>query len=257
MSHRYGQSITWSTPSAPRPFSGILTAFSYEEQAQEYLDEDESGDNRALVTSGRKAALDWDAKCTPSSTDFLNLINGAKIMVSGYSSGVILAYNAVERYVLNTPKTISVRATHFPDIDDSGGDAAGSVTAFIPDPSGLSNLFPGSQLIYSTQGLTAAAGVVHGLTIEQMLEITEDDLAPDGTVPGATAHGYKMKISLDLLATSDRPAIDSSLDLTGAGGVVSSNGSAGEFKVTSSGLRFATKRGMMYRVGAIWIPAFD
>lgn len=249
--NRYGQTITWSTPTAPRPFTGIVTAFSHEEQVQEYLDEDESGDHRALITSGKKASLDWDAKVTDGSDDFLDLSGGAKITVTGFASGTILAYSAIERYVLNSPKTISVRATHFPDMTDSGGTAADlDVDAFVPDPSSLTNVFPGSKLIYSTVGLTHAAGVVHGLTIEQMLQITEDDLTPAGTIPGATTHGYQRKITLDLLATGSRPALESTLAITGA------PTRAGDYKITSSSRRFATKRGMMYRVGAIWIPPF-
>jgi hypothetical protein len=95
--NRYGQNITWSTLSAPHPFSGTCTSYSYRDNIQRQLDEDESGDNRVLIQHSHKASVNFEARVTDLSTDFLDLSAGAAITISGISTGTILATRAVER----------------------------------------------------------------------------------------------------------------------------------------------------------------
>jgi hypothetical protein len=113
--NRYGQDITWGTLNAPHAFSGTRTSYSYRDNIQRQLDEDESGDNRVLIQHSRKASLSFEARVTDASTDFLDLSSGGAITISEISSGTILATRAVERWALGRPKTASIQATHYPD----------------------------------------------------------------------------------------------------------------------------------------------
>lgn len=249
--NRYGQSITWSTPTAPHPFTGVCTSYSEREGLQEQLIDDEVGDNTALVLHSKKTDISFDARVTDGSTDFLDLSAGAALTLSGFNSGIVLCRRAVERWVLEQPKTASIQATHYPDIAQATPAEVGTdLDAFTPDQSALSIVYPGDVLIYGTYGISHASGVVHGLTIEQILQITEDEPSPVGTILGAASHGYMRRIELDLLATGSKPAVGSVLTLTGA----PSHGS--DYRITSSEKKFATKRGMMYAVAAVWISPF-
>ena len=247
--NRYGQAITWSTIAAPRPFTGTLTAYSYREQRTRLTDEDESGDHRALILHSKKADLNWSAKVTEGSTDFLDLSAGAAITLTGIAAGVILATRAVERWVLMQPKTISCQATHYPDMVQADPASAGvALDAFTPDQAGLGIVTPSGLLTFSTHGLGHASGVVHELELTQELQITEDDPSPDGKLLGAADHGYMRTIRLMLLATGAIPATGTTLAITGA------PEHAADYLIESAQLAFASKRGKMYDIGAVWIP---
>ena len=251
--NRYGQVITWSTVAAPHPFSGTLTNYGYRDVFSRLTDDDEAGDLRAIIQHSRKSALSFDAKVTEATTDLLDLSSGAAITVSGVTGGLILASRVVERWVLQQQKTVSVQATHYPDMTHTGTPvAAGTdLDAFTPDQSALSIVHPGGSLIFSTYGLSHAAGVVHELEISQELEITEDDPSPAGTIVGAASHGYKRSLRLMLLAKSTRPLPGSTLVLTGA------PDHAADFLIESSDEVWAKQRGKMYEVSGIWIPPFS
>lgn len=251
--NRYGQSITWSTIDAPHLFTGICTRYSYRDARQRQLDDDEAGDNRALIQHSQKAEIDFEAKVTGSSTDFLNLGAGGAITVDGIESGVILVRRAVERWVLQQPKTASIQATHYPDMVQADPALAGvDRSAVTPDQSELGIVTPGGVLIYGTSGLTHAEGVVHELELTQELQITEDDPSPAGTILGAASHGWLMSLRLRLLATGDIPATGTTLNITGAPGAA-----ANQFRIESADTLYEGKRGMMYEIGALWIPPFD
>ncbi len=251
--NRYGQPITWSAITAPHLFTGECTAYGYRDAVTRQLIDDEAGDQMAVVLHSRKAELNFDAKVTSSSTDFLDLSAGAALTVSGISAGVVLATRAVERWSLGQPKTASIQATHFPDMTQASPATAGvALTAFTPTPT-LTIVYPGSKIIYGTVGLTHLSGIVHALTIEQQLSITEDEPTPAGLITGAASHGYMRTIQLDLLARTDlaaKPAVRSVLAITGA------PSHAGGYRIESVEEKFAEKRGKMYAVSAIWIPPF-
>lgn len=248
--NRYGQTITWSTVSAPHPFTGMLSSFSARDVAQDKLIEDDSGDNLALILDGQKIEYSLDARVTDGTTDFLDLSAGAKIAVSGITGGTLLCSRAVESWALGREKTCSLSFTKYAFTGGSGASAGTDLDAVTPSQAGLTIVTPGGKIVYGTYGLTHAAGVVHALTIEQMLTITDDDLAPDGTIPGATSHAYKRMIRLSLLSTSTKPAVNSTLAITGA------PDHAADYKIISSEERYAEKRGKMYEISAVWIPPF-
>lgn len=215
------------------------------------LEEDESGDVTCIVQHSQKATLSFRAKVTEASTDFLDLSQGAKLMVSGIANGTVLCSHASENWALGQAKTTNVTATHYPDMTGGTGDSVeADLDVFTPDQSGLGIVAPGNSIIYGTFGLGHANGIVHSLSIEQQLTITEDDPSPDGKILGATTHGYLRSIQLDLLATGPIPATGSILALTGA------PEHAGGYRVESAEVRFASKRGKMYQLTAVWIPTF-
>ncbi len=249
--NRYGQTITWSTITAPHLFTGKCTSYSLRDAVSRQLMDDEGGDNVALALHSAKAELNFSAEVTDGSTDFLDLSDGVAITVSGIASGVVLASRAVETWRLGQRKTASVQATWFPDMVIGAGGAAGTgLDAFTPDQSALTIVYPGGVLIYGTHGLGHASGVLHGLTIEQQLTITEDEPSPVGTILGAASHGYLRTIQLDLLSTAAAPAKKSVLALTGA------PDHSADYRIESVETKFESKRGKMYAISAVWIPPF-
>ena len=256
MNH-YGQPITWGTLSAPHPFAGTCTSYSYRAQLQRQLDLDESGDNRALIQHSKKAEISFEARITDAShteSNFLDLSTGAAINILGVSGGGILCTRAIERWSLGQPKTASIQATHYPDMELSSPVAAGTMDAFTPDQTGLGIITPGGKLIYGTHGLNSTGGIVQRLEITQQLQITEDDPAPDGTIVGAAAHGYLRTIAMDLLVHSGitMPAVGDLLNLTAVGAM----SHIANYRVESVETKFAEKRGKMISVTALWIPPF-
>jgi len=249
--NRHGQSITWGTLTAPRLFTGKTKRYSYNPAVTKQFHTDEGGDKFAYTPHSLKAEIDFEAMVTADSSDFLDLSTGAAIVIAGVDGGQILASRATETWRLGQAKTASVQATHYPDMPASDGGAAGTtLSAFTPDQSASQIVRPGGRLIYSTIGLTHAAGVVHGLTLDQILEISPDDDSPDGKILGATDHGYERNIRLELLAKGDLPAIDSVLTIGGA------PAHANDYRISDAQLSFEDQRGKMYVIQAVWISAF-
>lgn len=244
-----GQAITWGTAGAPHLFSGVCTGYSYRRATTRQLDADEAGENQAMILHSEKAALDFSAKVTSASTDFLDLSGGCVLTVSGISAGVVGAYETTESWRLGQDKTIGVRATHYPDVTASSPAAAAvTVNAFVPSQSGLTIVNPTGVIIYSTFGLGHAAGVIHALSIMQRLTLQEDEVSPAGTILGFTPVGYLREIQLEILAKSTIPAVKSTLTLTGA------PARAANYQIEAADLMYREQRGEMYSVRAVWIP---
>src|SRR4051812_29790482 len=113
----YGQAlIGFHALGAPHAFTVDLTNFSRSPSLREQLDEDESGENRALILHSLTEELSWEGKVKSASTDFLDLSQGALLTVAGITGGGILAKRAVERWSLMQAKTISLSATRYPDL---------------------------------------------------------------------------------------------------------------------------------------------
>jgi len=260
MSQHYGQSITYGVLGAPTLFAGDKMSFSYRDQVTEDDLEGGGSDFVAMALHSRKGEINFDGEVTSSTTNFLDLSTGARIVVTGSPGGIdlapgfILASEAVEEWSLLKRKRASVRATHYMEAPASAAAAAAtSLTAFVPDQSSIDFLFPGNTLIYSTIGFTHAAGLIHQLKLTQKLTITDDEPAPDGKILGAFSSGYMRTISLLLLAKpSDAvmPAPRSVLTITGAPDRMSN------FRVISSEPRMERKKGMMFSIEAAWIPPF-
>lgn len=250
-----GQDITWSTPSAPLLFTGEVTNYSYRDMLARALDTNMLGENRALLFHSSKAEINFEAKCTPGSTDFLDLSSGAVITVTGeprITTGVVVATRAVERWgLIPQPKVCTITATHYPRIIATSPAAAGTaLDAFTPDQTSLFGAFPGGTVIWGTFGLSHASGVVHGLSITQELQFTEDQVSPDGQIKGGAPTGYLRTIDLELLSTDDPPVKGSVLLLPGA------PAHTADYRIETVEGKKAILQGMMYTINAVWIPPF-
>jgi hypothetical protein len=246
--NRYGQTITWSTLTAPHPFSGVLEDYSYDDRFTRQNEEDESGEFMAAIIHSRKAELSFKAKVTSASTDWLDLSSSnAALTVSGVS-GIVLCKRAEERWELLQTKRISVDATCYPDMVQSEPVGPGAISAFDPAVTTPPLVFPGATIIYSTIGLTNAAGIIHGVTLTQMLEIVEDDPDPTGKLLGAATTGYQRTMEVDILATGAAPANGTAFTVTGA------PSRAANFSLEGVRTAYRIKGGMMYRASAFWIP---
>lgn len=259
MSHYYGQSIKYGVLGSPAPFTGDILSFSYRDAITPEEQEDGASDIAAIAMHSRKGALNFEAEVTDASTDFLDLSAGAKIAVEGgeggqdLSTGFLLAQEAVEEWNLMRRKTIALRAMHYPDGESDGDGAdAGTLSAFTPSQS-LDFLFPGNKLIYSTVGITHTAGLVHQLRITQQWNITDDDPSPNGKILGALAHGYKRTISLLVLAKPGNGNIPAPKTVLSFGAAPAH---ASSYRVISAEPRRTRKKGMMFQIEAVWIPAF-
>ncbi|HEX4085925.1 MAG TPA: hypothetical protein VHY22_13510 [Chthoniobacteraceae bacterium] len=259
--NRYGQTLTWGPLSAPAFFTGEPISYSLRDGQTKQLIDGAAGDWLALALHSRKAEIQFEAKVTSASTNFLDLSAGAAIALSSISStGSILVSRAVQRWRLSQAATASVEATWYPDMTPADGAALAGVTnsAFVPDQSASTIVTPASALVYTTYGLTHAKGLVHELTLTQSLQITEDDPSPDGLILGAATHGYEMTINLLLLAQipsttspmTDYPAVDSTL------AIGSQVGAPATFLITDSGPSMEMGKGMMYSIDASWISPF-
>lgn len=250
MSNRYGQTITWGPLTAPALFTGERQSYSYRDAVTKQNITGAAGDNFAQVLHSHKAAIQFTAKVTSGSEDFLDISDGAAIAVDGISTGQVLVSRAVETWRLMQPKTSSITATHYPDMPNTNTAAAGTLSAFTPDQSALGIVFPTGLLTYSTYGLTHTAGIVHELTIEQILQLTDDEPSPDGKLLGAQGHAYERMIRLMLLATAAAPAVKTVLTIGGA------PGHASDYRITDVEQTLEDARGKMFSISASWIPPF-
>lgn len=243
---------------APALFTGDNMSFGYSDKVTEDLLENGGNDFEAMALHSRKGEINFDGEVTSTSTNFLDLSAGARLVVSGspggidLSTGFILAHEAVEEWSLMKRKRCSVQATHYSEADADSGAAAGtSSSAFTPDQSSIDFLFPGSTLIYSTVGFTHAAGLVHQVKLTQSLTVTDDEPTPDGKIIGAFTSGYKRTISLLLLAKPTDVAIPAPRSILTFAGAPSH---MANFRVTSAEPKLERKKGMMFSIEATWIP---
>lgn len=251
MSNRYGQTITWGPLTAPALFTGERQSYSYRDGVTKQNITGAAGDNIAQVLHSRKAAIQFTAKITSGSTDFLDISGGCAITVDGVSGGQVLVSRAVETWRLMQPKTASISATHYPDMPSTNtAAAAATLSVFTPAQAGLGIVFPAGLLTYSTHGLTHAEGIVHELTIEQILQLTDDEPSPDGKLLGAQGHAYERMIRLMLLATGDALEPTDVLTIGGA------PGHASDYRITDCEQTLEDSRGKMFAISASWIPPY-
>ncbi len=260
MSIHYGQDIKFGVLGAPALFTGDNMDFSYRNNLTVDELEDGGSDITALAMHSRKGEMDFSGEVTDDSTDFLNLQAGARITVDASIAGIdltdgaILASEAVEEWSLMRRKRCSIRATHYPDMENPGsGAAAASLSAFTPNQSSIDWIFPGGTVIYSTVGISHASGLVHNVRLTQSWKLTDDEPSPDGKILGAFASGYKRMISLQLLAkpaSASIPAPKSVLTFAAA------PANMANYRVTSAEPRLERAKGMMFQLEAEWIPGF-
>ena len=250
--NRYGQQLmAWGPLDAPQLFTGAPLSFELRNELSKHLIQDGVGDFLAASLHSEKADFSFEAIVTVETTDFLDLSGGAAIAISGLEKGTALVRRAVESWRLETEKRASVSGTYYPDmVLGAGVMVTQGLSAFTPSQEGLESLFPLQKVIYGTHGLTHAAGVIHALTIEQQLNIDEDEPSPDGKILGAVSNGYQRTISLEILAKAAIPEVKSVLSIGG------SPAHGNNYRITGADKMYRTKKGMMYKVDAMWIPGF-
>lgn len=249
MFQQYGTALTWSTVGAPHPFGGIAEDYSYNDAFQETPVDGES-EIAALVHHARKGVIAFNATTTDASVNFLDLSVGVKLTLSNITAGIILATQAVEAWTLGQPKKLSLNANHYPDMTDTAGTAAGTLSAVTPAaPTGSGIIIrPAGKVIFSTAGLSHESGIIQALTITQQVKLAdqEDEL---GKLIAAFISNYMRTIDLDLVTTGTRPLPDTVLVIAGA------PDNAANYVISSSEEAYRKGDKKTYKVKATWIPA--
>lgn len=109
-----GKQVVWGTDELDNPVgSGILTDFSVDKSIQADEIPDEQGDIVAVVLHGRKGELSVDVVCEVATTA---PAEGAELDIDGFTGGKVIVMGSTEKWVRAGAKTLSVKATHYPDL---------------------------------------------------------------------------------------------------------------------------------------------
>lgn len=260
--NNYGQLVTFSTGSAPHLCTGTCLNFRARDEFQRQIEDGEDGAILAAILHSRKVDFSFDAKFTDASDDFPDLSAGAAIVLAGLNAvtddfgaptgGTSLMSRAVETWRIGQAKTGSIAGTYFPHCVQAGPAAAGTLSAFTPDQT-LTGLHPAGKLIWGTSGLTHGAGVVHGLTLTQELQLWPDDVSPAGTILGVRTGNYLRTIGLEILALTSGIAPTNGAVLTVAG----APDHAGGFRLENVEQTREIRGRKMYSAGAFWFDGID
>ena len=262
MNH-YGQLVTYSTGTAPHLCAGTCLNFHARDVLEKQMEDGEGGTILAAILHSRKVEFGFDVKFTDASVDFPDLSAGAAITLGGLltaaqlfgaaSGGTALMSRAVETWRIGQPKTGSIAGTYFPDCVQASPAAAGTLTAFTPAAQGLTGLHPAGKLIWGTQGLSHGAGVVHGLTLTQELQLLPDEVSPAGTLLGVQTSNYMRTIALEILALTSGTAPSNGAVLT----VTGAPSHAGGFRLENVERKMEIKGRQMYSANAFWFNGLD
>lgn len=246
--NRYGQQLTWGTISAPHAFTGVCTSYSEAAVNTRQLEPDEAQDHAALILHSPKTNINFEARITNGSTDFLDITNGQLVAVDGLT-GTLLVARCWERWALGQPKTAGCAIVKYDDFPSTTSPAeATTLDAFTPAAQSLTIVTPDAVLVYGTKGITHGSGVVHEVYCEQSVTIDEDEPSPDGLIKGCATYGYMRTIRVQLLATGAAPTRGATLTLSGA------PSHATGYKIENVEKMYRPRKGMMYSVSGIWIP---
>lgn len=109
-----GKQIVWGTDDVTNPLaSGILTDFSVDHSIQTDEITDEQGDIVSVVLHGAKGEMSLDVICEAATTA---PAPGAELDIDGFTGGKIIAMGSNEKWSRAGAKTLSVKATHYPDL---------------------------------------------------------------------------------------------------------------------------------------------
>ena len=109
-----GKQIVWGTDDVTNPLaSGILTDFSVDHSIQTDEITDEEGDIVSVVLHGAKGEMSLDVLCEAATAP---PEPGEELAIDGFTGGKILAISSTEKWSRGAAKTISVKATHYPDL---------------------------------------------------------------------------------------------------------------------------------------------
>jgi len=260
---RYGQLVTFSTGSAPHLCTGTCLDFATDDQFTRQIEDGEDGAILASILHSRKVDFSFGVKFTDASTDFPDISAGAAITLAGLltaaqvngaaTGGTALISRAVETWRIGQAKTGSIAGTYFPNVVQASPAAAGTLTAATPDQAALTGVHPAAKITWGTLGLTHAAGVVHGLTLTQELQLLADEVSPDGTIKGVTAVNAMRTIELEILALTSgtAPTNGAVLAVTGA------PAHAGGFRLDGVRCTREIRGKKMYAARAYWHSNID
>ena len=255
MSNHYGQPTTWSTAAAPHLCSGQCRNFAQRDLFTRQMEDAETGEFLASILHSRHTELSFDATFDDTSTDFPDLSDGVALEVTGFSTapGLVLVSRAVETWRIGQAKTGSIAATHYPHLTQAAPAAAGTLTAITPDQAALTGLHPAAKILWGTLGLTHTAGIVHGLTLTQEVQLTPDEVSPAGTILGVHSHSFLKTIQIEVLAltTGAAPVNGAILTVTGA----PAHGTG--FRIENVEKKYALRQGVMYSMNAYWHTGVD
>jgi hypothetical protein len=249
----YGTAVTFGTLAAPALFTGITKRWSLDDAVTEQLHQNMAGAMRAYSPHSRQRRFDFAAEVTSGSTDFLDLSSEAGAVVISDVDGTSLVEYCDEYWVSLAAKMCAIRGVNLPDTVLGSGTRAGvALSAFTPDQTSGELALPGTDIIYSTVGLTHAAGEVHSLRLSQHLTARPGKTSPDAKIKHGHSFGYLRRIEIEILvvANAAKPAVNSALAMaTGTSRMAN-------YRVQRSSDAYEFLGERMYRVGAIWIPPF-
>jgi hypothetical protein len=109
-----GKQIVWGTGTADNPLgSGILTDCSIDRTVQTDEITDEQGDIVSVVLHGKKADLTIEVLCEAETAP---PAEGAELNIADLEGGKILAISSTVKWSRGSAKSISVKATHYPNL---------------------------------------------------------------------------------------------------------------------------------------------
>lgn len=245
----YGASLIWGTASAPTPATCILENCDYKLSSQTHHEPDGSGDHAASVLYRQKGAISFGGTITDATVDLPDLSAGALITLAHAQivGGIVLCPSLIEEWAMDQPKKFTGSANHYPDATAGTGAAAGVLDGTFAQVAPV--IRPASKLVWSTAGLTHAAGTVQRLRIEQTWNLSEPPTDPL-KILSIIANGYMRKITVEILAlpNASLPANDTILAVTGA------PGHAGGAVISDSGFKWKRADAAMIEAEAFWHP---
>lgn len=247
----YGKPITWGTASFPKLFTGVTEDFSYKEAMRQSEEPDENSEIDAFIWDNLVADIDFSARITSGSTNFLDLSTGLKIAITNdaITGGFVLCSEAIEKWTLGAKKTASLKARHYPNTTDVvGGPSAGTLSAYTPgtgSPGSGVIVRPAGKVLWSTSGLSVTYGTVAELSLAQRWTLKEEDDG-DGNIGTIIASKYMRTIDLKVTATGDRPPVGTILSIDGA------PAHAVGYQITRSELIGRIEDKKAYQLSAVW-----
>lgn len=235
--------IKWSTIGQPNPAGGICENYTYKPAAQVDTIDDENGDPAAKVLHSIKGDITWEVTRAGTVT---GVKAGQIVTVTGVTGGVVVIRSVVEKFTDNGKSTLSISATHYPDVGTSTANGTGDLSA--PTQT-APTIVPDAAVLWGTSGITHGTGVVKSASRTMEVQIAEySDGA--GKIVAIAIHGYSEKIDLEVLTTlaATLPAIGAALALTGIK-------NADTAIITSAEQRFARAEARLFSISAEWFAA--
>lgn len=258
----YGQAVTFSTGSAPHLCAGVCLNFRTKDNLVRQMEDAEDGAILAAIQHSRTVDFSFDVKFTDASTDFPDLSGGAKITLAGLETeatatgatagGCSLISRAVETWRTGQSKTGSIAGTYYPNVSPSGGAAIATLSAFTPVQS-IGGLHPAAKLKWGTSGMTHGAGVLHGLTLTQELQLLPEEVSPAGTILSVFTANYMRTLHLEILPLTSGTAPLNGTTLT----VIGAPSHAAGFRIENVEQTREIRGRKMLRCEAFWFNGID